>query len=64
MTEFNFAMFIYLDYCLRRPFEYMILLTIVANCVVLALDEHLPNGDRTPISIQLVSSIAARARGN
>ncbi|XP_077969234.1 voltage-dependent P/Q-type calcium channel subunit alpha-1A-like isoform X2 [Styela clava] len=30
------------------PFEYMILLTIVANCIVLALEGHLPKGDKTP----------------
>ncbi|XP_071746366.1 voltage-dependent calcium channel type A subunit alpha-1 isoform X5 [Lepeophtheirus salmonis] len=28
-------------------FEYTVLLTIIANCIVLALEEHLPNGDRT-----------------
>jgi len=33
----------------------MILLAILANCVVLALDDRLPNGDRTPLSIRLVS---------
>ena len=37
------------------PFEYMVLLTIIANCVVLALEEHLPNHDKTPLSISLVS---------
>ena len=36
------------------PFEYTVLLTIIANCVVLAMEEHLPNGDRTPIAQQLV----------
>lgn len=36
------------------PFEYMVLLTIIANCVVLALEEHLPNNDKTPLSISLV----------
>ena len=29
------------------PFEYTVLLTIIANCIVLAWEEHLPNGDRT-----------------
>jgi hypothetical protein len=38
------------------PFEYMVLLTIIANCVVLALEEHLPNHDKTPLSISLVKS--------
>lgn len=37
------------------PFEYMVLLTIIANCIVLALEEHLPNNDKTPLSISLVS---------
>lgn len=37
------------------PFEYMVLLTIIANCVVLALEEHLPNNDKTPLSISLVN---------
>ena len=38
------------------PFEYMVLLTIIANCVVLALEEHLPNNDKTPLSISLVNT--------
>ena len=38
------------------PFEYMVLLTIIANCVVLALEEHLPNHDKTPLAIRLVIS--------
>jgi hypothetical protein len=36
------------------PFEYMVLLTIIANCIVLALEEHLPNNDKTPLAILLV----------
>ena len=36
------------------PFEYMVLLTIIANCVVLALEEHLPHHDKTPLAISLV----------
>ncbi|XP_072130490.1 probable voltage-dependent R-type calcium channel subunit alpha-1E [Mobula birostris] len=35
------------------PFEYMILATIIANCVVLALEQHLPNGDKTPMARSL-----------
>lgn len=35
-------------------FEYAVLLTIIANCVVLALEEHLPEKDRTPLALQLV----------
>ena len=37
------------------PFEYMVLLTIIANCVVLSLEEHLPKSDKTPRVEQLVS---------
>ena len=33
----------------------MVLLTILANCVVLGLEEHLPDGDKTPLAEQLVS---------
>lgn len=36
-------------------FEYAVLITIIANCVVLALEEHLPGGDRTPLAQELVS---------
>nr|AAO83841.1 voltage-dependent non-L-type calcium channel alpha-1 subunit isoform A [Lymnaea stagnalis] len=35
------------------PFEYMVLLTIIANCIVLALEEHLPSQDKTPLALQL-----------
>ena len=35
------------------PFEYAVLLTIIANCVVLALEEHLPHGDKTVLSQKL-----------
>ncbi|XP_025989217.2 voltage-dependent calcium channel type A subunit alpha-1 isoform X2 [Solenopsis invicta] len=50
------------DNCIRRytrfiiewpPFEYTILLTIIANCVVLALDEHLPKQDKTVLALKL-----------
>ena len=33
----------------------MVLLTIIANCVVLGLEEHLPEKDKTPLAEQLVS---------
>lgn len=36
------------------PFEYTVLLTIIANCVVLALEEHLPHGDKTLLAQKLV----------
>uniref|UniRef100_A0A7M4F8W1 Voltage-dependent R-type calcium channel subunit alpha n=1 Tax=Crocodylus porosus TaxID=8502 RepID=A0A7M4F8W1_CROPO len=35
------------------PFEYMILATIIANCIVLALEQHLPGDDKTPMSRRL-----------
>ncbi|XP_037935071.1 voltage-dependent calcium channel type A subunit alpha-1-like isoform X1 [Teleopsis dalmanni] len=35
------------------PFEYAVLLTIIANCVVLALEEHLPAGDKTVLAQKL-----------
>lgn len=35
------------------PFEYAVLMTIVANCVVLASEEHLPDGDRTTLAKSL-----------
>lgn len=38
----------------NRKFEYFILLTIAANCVVLMLEEPLPNGDTTERNKKLV----------
>ena len=38
----------------NRKFEYFILLTIAANCVVLMLEEPLPNGDTTDRNKKLV----------
>lgn len=35
------------------PFEYTVLVTIIATCVVMAMEEHLPDGDRTPLAQQL-----------
>ncbi|XP_044051070.1 voltage-dependent N-type calcium channel subunit alpha-1B-like isoform X6 [Siniperca chuatsi] len=35
------------------PFEYLILATIIANCIVLALEQHLPALDKTPMSERL-----------
>ncbi|XP_025830163.1 voltage-dependent calcium channel type A subunit alpha-1-like isoform X2 [Agrilus planipennis] len=35
------------------PFEYAVLLTIIANCVVLALEEHLPSQDKTMLALKL-----------
>jgi len=31
-------------------------MTIIANCIVLALEEHLPEGDKTPLAVQLVTT--------
>lgn len=41
----------------------MILATIIANCIVLALEQHLPDGDKTPMSERLVSAMAAGPQG-
>ncbi|XP_051167257.1 voltage-dependent calcium channel type A subunit alpha-1 isoform X5 [Leptopilina boulardi] len=38
------------------PFEYAVLLTIIANCVVLALEEHLPCHDKTVLAQKLEST--------
>lgn len=35
--------------------RYAILLTIIGNCVVLALEQHLPKNDKKPLSEALVS---------
>ncbi|XP_009463020.1 PREDICTED: voltage-dependent P/Q-type calcium channel subunit alpha-1A-like, partial [Nipponia nippon] len=44
-------------------FEYMILATIIANCIVLALEQHLPDEDKTPMSERLVSAGLAGGSG-
>uniref|UniRef100_A0A8C3L6I0 Voltage-dependent R-type calcium channel subunit alpha n=1 Tax=Chrysolophus pictus TaxID=9089 RepID=A0A8C3L6I0_CHRPC len=36
-----------------KPPLYMILATIIANCIVLALEQHLPEDDKTPMSRRL-----------
>jgi len=36
------------------PFEYTVLLTIIANCVVLAVERPLPNNDKTELARRLV----------
>ncbi|KAJ8968302.1 hypothetical protein NQ317_013709 [Molorchus minor] len=38
---------------MSTPFEYAVLLTIIANCVVLALEEHLPYQDKTMLAQKL-----------
>lgn len=35
------------------PFEYTILVTIIANCLVMALEQHLPGEDRTTLAQKL-----------
>ncbi len=42
------------------PFEYTVLLTIIANCVVLAIERPQPNGDKTELARQLVSRLFAK----
>eukprot|EP00063_Salmo_salar_P041136 XP_014015971.1 PREDICTED: voltage-dependent N-type calcium channel subunit alpha-1B-like isoform X3 [Salmo salar] len=59
----NRSVFIFSEDCIIRkyakkitewpPFEYLILATIIANCIVLALEQHLPAGDKTPMSERL-----------
>ncbi|KAK0403052.1 hypothetical protein QR680_016690 [Steinernema hermaphroditum] len=36
-----------------QPFEFFILLTIIGNCVVLAMEQHLPRNDKKPLSEML-----------
>uniref|UniRef100_A0A3B4XI20 Ion transport domain-containing protein n=1 Tax=Seriola lalandi dorsalis TaxID=1841481 RepID=A0A3B4XI20_SERLL len=43
----------FLNFTAFTPFEYMILATITANCVVLALEQHLPGEDKTPMAKRL-----------
>ncbi|XP_056149220.1 voltage-dependent R-type calcium channel subunit alpha-1E-like [Lampris incognitus] len=45
------------------PFEYMILATITANCVVLALEQHLPGEDKTPMAKRLVGAAILATAG-
>jgi hypothetical protein len=40
-----------------RPFEYLILLTIFANCVALAVYTPYPNSDSNSTNLYLVSSV-------
>jgi hypothetical protein len=44
----------YIYFFYNSPFEYMVLLTIIANCIVLALEEHLPYEDKTTLARSLV----------
>ena len=38
------------------PFDWVIIITIMANCVVMAMDDKLSNNDKSIMSIKLVSS--------
>ena len=61
MTPLQYCQDLKQKYCRRlmqwlvnsRPFEYCIILTIIANCVVMSMDTHLPNGDKTILALQL-----------
>lgn len=46
------------------PFEYTVLLTIIANCVVLALEEHLPGSDKTVLAQKLVKTNSLKPSPN
>lgn len=35
------------------PFEYMVLITIIGSCMVMAAEQHLPHGDQTALSLSL-----------
>ncbi|KAI5091433.1 voltage-dependent N-type calcium channel subunit alpha-1B isoform X2, partial [Silurus meridionalis] len=62
ITEWPYPLYLFFFLCigsvdvfldLYTPFEYMILATIIANCIVLALEQHLPANDKTPMSERL-----------
>uniref|UniRef100_A0A8C8HY68 Voltage-dependent N-type calcium channel subunit alpha n=1 Tax=Oncorhynchus tshawytscha TaxID=74940 RepID=A0A8C8HY68_ONCTS len=48
----NRSLFIFREDNLIRKY-YLILATIIANCIVLALEQHLPASDKTPMSERL-----------
>uniref|UniRef100_A0A8C7KNS6 Voltage-dependent N-type calcium channel subunit alpha n=1 Tax=Oncorhynchus kisutch TaxID=8019 RepID=A0A8C7KNS6_ONCKI len=48
----NRSLFIFREDNLIRKY-YLILATIIANCIVLALEQHLPANDKTPMSERL-----------
>uniref|UniRef100_A0A6Q2Y843 EF-hand domain-containing protein n=1 Tax=Esox lucius TaxID=8010 RepID=A0A6Q2Y843_ESOLU len=51
----NRSLFIFGEDNIVRKYakKYMILATIIANCIVLALEQHLPGEDKTPMSKRL-----------
>ena len=40
-----------------QPFEWVIILTILSNCTVMAMDDKLSNNDKTILAIKLVRII-------
>jgi len=48
----------FFNYKLSRPFEYLVLVTIFANCVALAVYTPYPDGDSNELNTILVSQIA------
>uniref|UniRef100_A0A8C2I1Q9 Calcium channel, voltage-dependent, R type, alpha 1E subunit b n=1 Tax=Cyprinus carpio TaxID=7962 RepID=A0A8C2I1Q9_CYPCA len=48
----NRSLFIFAENNIIRKY-YMILATIIANCIVLSLEQHLPGEDKTPMSKRL-----------
>ncbi|VDQ01030.1 unnamed protein product [Trichobilharzia regenti] len=54
MLSLNFMI---IAYFILTPFEYMVLSTILANCIVLAMEMHLPSNDKTALSEKLVSTL-------
>ena len=55
IAQVHLDLHFYLLFLSCTPFEYTVLLTIIANCVVLAMEHHLPNNDRPPLAMRLVS---------
>ena len=39
------------------PFDWVIIITIIANCVVMSMDDKLSNDDKSIMSLKLVSFI-------
>ena len=48
----------------EASYQFNSLISFAANCVVMALDEHLPNGDKTLLALQLVSTDNKREQFN
>ena len=39
------------------PFDWVIIITIIANCVVMSMDDKLSNDDKSIMSLKLVSNL-------